>query len=313
MTDMTFACVSRQDYDRMYSAFADSNAATLALLDARMADGPGTSVADLRAWGDLLAADFRGDLGLGAIRDGVVFREVDGRKVTVDIIEPLGAGPHPVLVYFHGGGWAAGSSRHYRQLAFRFAEAGFVVFNVDYRLAPESPFPGPYEDCEAAVRWVGRVAAEYGGDPTRIAIGGDSAGGNLAAAVSVNLAGDPTAPEIRAALLIYGVFDMREGEPNFLSEAYLGTEPGELLSDPRVSPIVAAAKLPPSFVVVGSKDFLVDQSAALAASLDEAGVTHEHVVVPDMPHAFVNFEVYPEARQTIDQMATFLHKNTQPT
>lgn len=310
MSDWTFAWMPRQDYDRLPDAFKESNDATRALFDTRMAEAAVTSVAEMRVWEVQLAGTFGGDLGLGAIHDGVTFRDVDGVPVKVDIIEPRGEGPHPVLVYFHGGGWALGSSRHYRQLAFRFAEAGFLVFNVDYRLAPEAPFPAGYEDCAEAVRFAARVAPEYGGDPARLAVGGDSAGGNLAAAVSVNLADDPSAPSIRAALLIYGVFDMREGG-SFLSEAYLGPDPGELLEDSRVSPIVAAAQLPPSFVVVGSKDFLVDQSAVLAAALEEAGIVHEHVVVPEMPHAFVNFEFFPEARETIDHMATFLMKNLQ--
>ena len=138
---------------------------------------------------------------VGAFHEAVPVRE----GVSADVVVPRGAGPHPVLVYLHGGGWVCGSPKTHRKLGYRFAEAGYLVFNVDYRLAPEHPFPTPFEDCLAAVRWAQREAARFGGDPARLAIGGDSAGGNLAAAVSAALAGDPACP--KAALLIYGVFD----------------------------------------------------------------------------------------------------------
>ena len=138
---------------------------------------------------------------VGAFHEAVPVRE----GVTADVIVPVGEGPHPVLVYLHGGGWVCGSPKTHRKLAHRFAEAGYLVFNVDYRLAPEHPFPTPFEDCLAATRWAHREAARFGGDATRLAIGGDSAGGNLSAAVAAALAGDPARP--RAALLIYGVFD----------------------------------------------------------------------------------------------------------
>ena len=105
--------------------------------------------------------------------------------VTADIVVPKGDGPWPVLVYLHGGGWICGSPTTHNKLAHRFAEAGYLVFNVDYRLAPESPFPIPFEDCVAAIRWASKVASEYGGDPSRLALGGDSAGGNLSAAAAI--------------------------------------------------------------------------------------------------------------------------------
>jgi acetyl esterase len=255
---------------------------------------------------------------VGAIHDDVVFREDDGAKVTADIIVPTGDGPHPVLVYIHGGGWVAGSSKSHRKLGFRFAEHGYLVFNVDYRVAPEAAFPTPFDDCVAAVKWAAAEAPKYGGDPSRLAIGGDSAGGNLSAAVAVALADDPSAPEVKAALLIYGVYDMGdlpEGETeeqdavtDMMIDAYVGHDRDNLLRDLRVSPLAGAAKLPPSYVVVGSADSLVGQSASLAAALDKAGIEHEHVVVADMPHAFVQMEMFPQARETIDQMVLFLDK-----
>ena len=263
---------------------------------------------------------------VGAIHEDVLLREVGGARVCADVLVPDRAGPHPVLVYLHGGGWVAGSPRTHRKLGLRFAEAGFLVVNVDYRLAPEAPFPGPFEDCAFAVRWAAQNAARWGGDARRLAIGGDSAGGNLAAAVASQLAGDASAPEIRAALLIYGVFDfaamlqMTDAAPNgdveaarklrdAMIHAYLGTNPTpSRLADPRASPLRAAAKLPPSFLVVGTADSLLDQQKALATELARAGVEHENLILEGMPHGFVQYEFLPQALDAIRRMTAFLEK-----
>ncbi len=296
-----------------------------------MTANPPESAVDLRK----LMADFapllNADLPeIGALHEGVLVREVGGTAVTADVVVPEGAGPHPVLVYLHGGGWVAGSPLTHRKLAYRFAEAGYLVFNVDYRLAPEFPFPAPFDDCLHAVHWAAREAERYGGDASRLAIGGDSAGGNLSAAVAATLADDPSAPRIGACLLIYGVFDFAtmgagvEDEDDPLHEvgealtemmvgAYLGSERSpSLLADPRVSPIHAAAKLPPSHVVVGSLDTLAAQAETLAAALQRAGVAHEHVVFEGMPHGFSQMEFLPPARESIEQMLAFLKTHLAP-
>jgi acetyl esterase len=219
-----------------------------------------------------------------------------------------------------------GSPRTHRKLGYRFAEAGYLVMNVDYRLAPEHPFPTPFEDCLAAVRWAHREAARFGGDPTRLAVGGDSAGGNLSAAVAAALAGEPAQP--RAALLIYGVFDFGTlGEirltpgldpravdvgramVEMMMDAYLGkARSAALLRDPRVSPLAAASRLPPSHVVVGSADPLAPQAESLVQSLAAAGITHEHFVDTDMPHGYAQMEFLPAARPAIERMAGFLKR-----
>ena len=261
---------------------------------------------------------------VGGFHEAVPVRE----GVTADVVIPKGAGPHPVLVYLHGGGWVCGSSKTHKKLGYRFAEAGFLVVNVDYRLAPEHPFPTPFEDCLAAVRWAHREAARFGGDPARFAIGGDSAGGNLSAAVAAALAGEAARP--KAALLIYGVFDfgMFQGDlPAYASAsrdaiaigrelvemmvgAYLGKTRSEaVLRDPRVSPLYAAEKLPPSHVVVGSADDLAPQSEALVKALAHAGVPHEHFVDAEMPHGYAQLEMLPAARPAIDRMVAFLRKH----
>jgi acetyl esterase len=278
---------------------------------------------EMRAMLDGFAPLMNGDLPeVGACHEAVPVRE----GVTADVVVPKGAGPHPVLVYLHGGGWVCGSPKTHKKLGHRFAEAGYLVFNVDYRLAPEHPFPTPFEDCLTAVRFAHREAARFGGDPARLAIGGDSAGGNLAAAVAAALAGDAARP--KATLLIYGVFDFGmfsdgslapAGDPKaaqigrdmveMMVGAYLGRTRGEaLLRDPRVSPLFAAAKLPPSHVVVGSADPLAVQAEVLVKALAQAGVPHEHFVDPDMPHGYAQMEFLPGARPAIDRMVAFLRR-----
>jgi acetyl esterase len=286
---------------------------------------------DMRAMLDRFAGMMNSGLPeIGAFHERVPIREVDGAEVTADVMVPKGDGPHPVLVYLHGGGWICGSPATHRKLGHRFAEAGYLTISVDYRLAPEHPFPAPFEDCEFAVRWAAREAARWGGDASRLAVGGDSAGGNLSAVVAAALADDPDAPQISAALLIYGVFDFaamdRALDANVAADeplaqagaklielmigSYLGSErTGALLRDPRVSPIHAASKLPPCHVMVGSADELAPQASALAAALERAGVAHELVVYDAMPHGFAQMEFFPQARESIDRMLGFLGKH----
>ena len=289
------------------------------------------SVAELRALLDGFAGLMNTDPPeIGAFHEGVRVREIAGARVTSDVHVPKGAGPHPVLVYLHGGGWVAGSPATHRKLAQRFADAGQLVFNIDYRLAPEHPFPAPFEDCLYAVQWAAEQAGRYGGDAGRLAVGGDSAGGNLAAAVAAALPEVAGAPRVGAVLLLYGVFDFDNigvGPPlppppgmsaaemevagqkllALMVESYLGPQPSQaLLRDPRVSPLHVASKLPPAYVLAGSLDGLAAQAEALAKELARAGITHEHVVVDGMPHGFAQMEFFPQARQSIDRMAAFL-------
>jgi acetyl esterase len=280
-------------------------------------------VQEMRRVTDSFAPVMNGNLPeVGAFHEAVPVR--DG--VTADVVVPLGHGPHPVLVYLHGGGWVCGSARTHRKLGYRFAEAGYLVINVNYRLAPEHPFPTPFEDCLAATRWAQREAARFGGDATRVAIGGDSAGANLAAAVAAELAGDSQQP--KAALLLYGVFDFgmlgkaltawRVAEPapdagreamQLTMDAYLGATRGDaVLRNPQVSPLHAAAKLPPSHIVVGSADPLTIQSAALATALAAAGIPHEHFVDSGMPHGYAQMEYLGGAIPAIERMVAFLKR-----
>lgn len=271
--------------------------------------------------GELLNVDLP---EVGAFHEAVPVFE----GVTADVVVPESDGPHPVLVYLHGGGWICGSPATHRKLGYRFAEAGFLVLNIDYRMAPEHPFPTPFDDCVAAIRWAHAECGRWGGDPARLAVGGDSAGGNLSAAASAALVGDPACP--KAALLIYGVFDFSQmgkmpmpempqsadlpddaGEKmvELMVGSYLGSEDREeRMRDPRVSPLHVAAKFPPSHIVVGSADGLVGQAETLAKALEAVGVEHEHFVDPEMPHGYVQMEFLPPARPAIERMIDFLRR-----
>lgn len=231
-------------------------------------------------------------------------------SATLDVLVPRGPGPHPVMVYLHGGAWVAGSPKSHRKLTARIAEAGYLVVSVDYRLAPEHPFPAGLNDSIAAIGWAVRHAHRYGGDPARLAVGGDSAGANLAAAAALSLRGAVSGAKISALALIYGVFDMSDlgsaSANRFLHGAYLPRDPAGQLADFRVSPLVAADKLPPSFVVVGTRDSLLNQSRALRDGLHRAGTPHVLIEESGMPHGFMQMEFLGRTRPVIREMRKFL-------
>ena len=190
-------------------------------------------------------------------------------------------------MFFHGGGYVIGDvDTHDNQCRMLCREAEAVVLSVGYRLAPEHPFPAAPEDCFAATRWAAEHVDRLGGDAGRIAVAGDSAGGNLAAVVAL-MARDAGGPALAAQLLIYPGTDFAGGYPSetenaegfFLTRAdmewfreqYLaGADP----SDPRLSPIAAPdlSGLPPAVVATAEFDPLRDQGDAYARALEEAGV-----------------------------------------
>jgi acetyl esterase len=212
--------------------------------------------------------------------------------------------PAPLLVYLHGGGWVVGDlDTHDQPCRFLAGAAGVRVLAVDYRLAPEHPFPAGLEDCLAVTRFALEHADQLGADPARVAVGGDSAGGNLAAAVARLLAleGGPT-PAFQ--LLIYPVTDLshkRESyrlfrEGFFLTERQMDwyrdhyLDDPELVSDPRVSPILAShlGSLPPAHVVTAGFDVLRDEGEDYAALMRDAGVPVTITREPGMIHGFTH-------------------------
>ncbi len=226
-----------------------------------------------------------------------------GGEIPIRIYTPNGTAPLPLLVYFHGGGWVLGSLETHDATCRALANgAGCVVVSVDYRLAPEHRYPAAAEDCHAATRWCAEHAAELGADPHRIAVGGDSAGGNLAAVVA-QMARDRGGPPLVLQLLIYPVtahaFDTasyRDNAEGYLLTAddmhwfwghYLGDTParGE---EPYASPLRAAslAGLPPALVITAEFDPLRDEGEAYARRLEEAGVPARLTRYDGMIHGF---------------------------
>ena len=163
----------------------------------------GDMVAQRRAWEEL-AVVYNQDLpAIGALEENVELRA----GLRADVAVPKRPGPHPVAIYLHGGGWAFGSPVSFRKLGMQFAEAGYLTIILDYRLAPEHPFPAALEDTVFAIGWAADNARRWNGDGRRIAIGGDSAGANLAASAITSSASELRAL-VRAALLFYGVYDL---------------------------------------------------------------------------------------------------------
>jgi len=275
-----------------------------------------TDVQGLRTAMDTFTPMLNSDLPeIGAFHEAVQLRP----GLTADVAVPKGNGPHPVVVYLHGGGWIGGSPKTHRKLGMQFAEAGYLTINVDYRLAPEHPFPAGLDDCLYAVKWAGDNAKRWNGDVSRLAVGGDSAGGNLTAATLTSLAAEkyagPAKP--KAALLIYGVYDFpatikreKTGSIDGMVKAYAGAGYPAILEDPRVSPLraVKPGALPPSFVICGTADPLLPETHSMAEALKRADIRHEVVILEDMPHGFLQFSVLSGCKQGLDQMFDFLRR-----
>lgn len=230
-------------------------------------------------------------------------------------------GGDPLLVFFHGGGFATGSIDSHDAPCRVLAErAGVRVLSVAYRLAPEHPFPAPLEDCAAAYRWVTGHADELGADPGRLAIGGDSAGGNLAAVTAIRAAraGWP----LRHQLLIYPVTDMAAetdsrrlfGEGFLLTSTAMDQAEAHYLGDqerrqPEASPLFAELPegLAPAYIATAGFDPLRDEGEAYARKLADAGVRCELVRYPGHIHSFFNaVGVGNSARSAVDQIADAL-------
>jgi len=252
---------------------------------------------------------------------GAFHEEVELRSgLHADVAVPKGAGPFPVVVYLHGGGWVTGSPQSHRKLGMQFAEAGFLTINVDYRLAPEHPFPAGLDDCVFAIKWAGENAKKWGGDANRIAVGGDSAGGNLTAAAVTALASENyNGPKPRAAILIYGVYDfpatLARSKGNKMMEematAYVGkANYPALLDDPRVSPIKAikAGAVPPCIVVCGTADELLPESHTIAEALKRADVRHEVHIFDEMPHGFLQMSNLSDCGEAQRRIFDFLRR-----
>ena len=250
---------------------------------------------------------------VGAYHEAVALKS----GLPADIAVPRGDGPHPVVIYIHGGAWTLGSPATHRKLVRQFAEAGYLTIAPDYRLAPENPFPAGFDDCVFTAEWAAENAKRYGGDGTRLAMGGDSAGGNLTAAALSSIANSGRGPKFKAAILIYGAFDFaglieqakEVAEP--LARAYMGSNYPALLNDPRVSPIraIKPGAMPPSFIIAGSADGIVGDSRMIAEAMNRAGIDDELHIMEDMPHAFMQMTELAACREGLRRMFDFLGRH----
>lgn len=248
----------------------------------------------------------------------------DNREIAVRVFRPS-AGTLPAVVYFHGGGWLLGSLDSHQAVCRALANAsGAVVVSVDYRLGPESRFPTAVEDCYAATVWVQGEAAELQIDPDRIAVAGDSAGGNLAAAVTI-LARERSGPPLALQVLAYPVtttnldvgfdsdyegFFLYRDELQWHQDNYLPSP--EQRTDPLVSPLEHAdlRGLPPALVLTAQCDPLHAQGELYAQALHGAGVTVEHRQWRGMVHGFFQLpSVFAEGAEAIHVAGAALRRS----
>jgi acetyl esterase len=232
--------------------------------------------------------------------------------------------PLPMLVYFHGGGWVIGSLDTHDDLCRRLAIAsGCLVVAVDYRLAPEHKFPAPVEDSFAATRWIADHAQALGGDARRIAVGGDSAGGNLATVVAL-LARDQGGPALRFQLLIYPAVakDFTLPSMKAYGEGFLLTMPGMHwfwnhylrlnadARDARACPLLAPSLkgLPPALVATAEYDVLRDEGEEYARRLQAAGVPVRLVRHDSMIHGFATMSVVSRTLQIVTEWGRALRE-----
>jgi acetyl esterase len=228
--------------------------------------------------------------------------------------------PTGLVVYFHGGGFCIGSVGLMDNVARELAHCtGAAVISVDYRLAPEHPFPAGLDDCEAVTRWALAHAAELGASPDRVVVAGESAGGNLAAVVALRLRG-AVDPPLAGQVLMYpvvdraGAYPSREQFDGIVISARMGkafhdayTSGRPLDRDPFVSPLHAGtlAGLPPAIVVLAGCDMLRDEGRAYARRLHDDGVAAEEVRCAGQPHGFLNFG-FPAAGHAYERIGTFV-------
>ena len=255
---------------------------------------------------------------------GIEDRTLDG-NLRIRIYRPEGKGPFPVLLFFHGGGWVVGdldSHDHVCRALARRTPA--LIVAVDYRLAPEAAFPGPLDDCEAALRWTASHAGELGGHADRIAVGGDSAGANLAAGLALRVR-ERGGPPIALQLLIYPVtdrnfetvsyrefasgFGLTRANMQWFWECYLPDGSG--IPDPQAAPLRAPTlrSLPPAFVLTAEFDVLRDEGEAFARRLHKEGVAVRGLRFLGMNHGFIRMAaLFPQADHALTVCADALRQ-----
>jgi acetyl esterase len=252
------------------------------------------------------------------IRDGAISAELTCRLYT----PPGGTLPLPLLVYAHGGGWVLGSIETHDPFCRLLSEAaGMIILSVEYRLAPEHPFPAALDDVLAAYQWTAAHARELGADAQRLFLGGDSAGGNLAAVIANRICAEGEAVKPAGLMLLYPVTDHPGAEHasydengidygldaermHWFWQQYAADVPE---NDPRISPLrlQTVPALPPTLVATAEYDPLRDEGIAYAEKLKLAAVPVTHLHAPDMHH---NFAVHPGTVARFPQSIAALHE-----
>lgn len=258
---------------------------------------------------------------LAEVVDRVV--EAVGRSIPVRCYAAEPGRNRGVIAFFHGGGWVLSSIEGHDSLARRIAaRTGALVVSVDYRLSPEHPYPAPHEDCWVVTRWLSENADEWGGDPSRLAVCGDSAGGNLAAGIALRARDEGVS--LVAQALIYPCIDDRQTRPSMTenAEGYFLTAadmvwfwdhfvPTEHRSDPRAVPARAEdlSGMAPALVQVAHFDPLRDEGIEYAERLRDAGVEVELTSYPGVVHGFVSrWEQMARAEQAHAELGDFLRR-----
>lgn len=252
------------------------------------------------------------------------------REQRMDIIEPHGEGPFPVLLYFHGGGWISGDKASYERICRSLATKGFVTFNVNYRLAPRHRFPAQVQDVARAVDWVCRHAQEYGGDASRVILAGDSAGAHLASWYGTSVGNEALraaagidAPLARTALkgiaLFYGIYDLERARTcrfPFIDLYLRSLMDGRQAASAAMLSLASPARhihtdLPPIFICAGERDGLFPESVAYARALKDHGADLATLFFTKAQHrgathGFLYLHRRACARSALDEVGKFL-------
>jgi acetyl esterase len=300
-------------------------------------------------WADRVVA---GGMAASRAFADAVFDRFRGRErdvapdATIDLMVPGGAGerparlyrpagdtPPPVALYLHGGGWSLGGIEAYDGLVGSLsALSGVAILSLDYRLAPEHPFPAALADAAAALAWLAGESGQFGLDPSRIALIGDSAGGNLAAVLARDAA-DSGMLAIARQLLLYPMTDVASPHECFASrrdygggdyflmnagiefarDAYLGTN-RDAAASARVSPLLGPvpAALAPAFILTAGHDPLRDEAHDYHRKLRRAGIDSDYRCIDDTIHAFLSFGVLDCAQAARRQVADALRSGLMP-
>lgn len=298
----------------------------LKVIDLRGVDlfAEGRSPAEVRAFSKKNGAPLKArPAPVREVFDGVI--PGPAGKIPVRYYRAIQAEACPLLVYFHGGGWVMGDLDTHDNLCRLLArKSDALVMAVDYRLAPEHPFPAPFDDAYAAVVWAAENAASVGADPERILVAGDSAGANLAAAVCL-AARDRGGPAVHGQVLAYPATDLASfdrpsyahfADGHYLTRRYMEQFRDRYLprvedrTDPLASPLLAPdlTGLPPTLVITAGFDVLRDEGEAYAQRLQDAGVPVTASRYDGMVHGFLSMDrVFSrQTAQATDEIASFV-------